>query len=54
MKYFLFTLLIIGLVIIGMAIGLILRGKKIERSCDTKKKIMGESCSKCVCNNTKR
>jgi uncharacterized protein len=47
MKYFLITLLLMLLTILGMAIGVIFSNKKLQGSCGGLGAIMGKDCDIC-------
>lgn len=46
-KYFLFSLAIIGVALFGMAIGVVLSNRKLKGSCGGLGKIMGDDCQFC-------
>lgn len=47
LAYFLVTLTIVGVVVAGMAIGVILSNKELQGSCGGLGRLMGEDCSFC-------
>ena len=47
MKYFFFSLVIVGVALAGMAIGVIFSNKKLQGSCGGLGKIMGDDCLFC-------